>query len=116
MNYSEKLKDPRWKLKRQVILDRDNNTCQRCHWDDPKEMEVHHIKYTGEPWDAPNKDLITLCETCHESIEIKIYHGEEMTEKIIRRQFDSSEPEMDTLQIARQAIMEISTAFYSKKR
>jgi HNH endonuclease len=66
MNYSEKLKSPQWQKKRLEILQRDNFTCQLCS-DTETELQVHHLKYTGEPQDAPNEDLQTLCKHCHES-------------------------------------------------
>jgi hypothetical protein len=67
MNYSDKLKDPRWQKKRLEILQRDDFTCQFCH-DKETPLHVHHLKYTNEPWEAPNEDIITLCEHCHDYI------------------------------------------------
>jgi 5-methylcytosine-specific restriction endonuclease McrA len=67
--YSEKLKDGRWQMKRSQIIDRDGNRCQRCRAE--RDLEVHHIHYNGEPWEAYDEDLITLCECCHLSIHIK---------------------------------------------
>ena len=64
MTYSEKLKDQRWKRKRVDILIRDRHTCQICGYIGTK-VNVHHLKYTGDPWEAPNEDLITLCKECH---------------------------------------------------
>lgn len=75
MSYAEKLKDPRWQRKRLEILNRDNFRC-RCCGDDTTTLNVHHKSYFGEPWEAPNKSLVTLCEPCHkeesESINVKI--------------------------------------------
>ena len=62
--YSEKLKDPRWQKKRLEILNRDNFTCRNCRCTD-KTLHVHHVIYSGEPWDVKNEYLITLCESCH---------------------------------------------------
>ena len=34
-------------------------------------LDVHHIKYTNQfPWNAPDKDLITLCSECHKELHI----------------------------------------------
>lgn len=66
-SYEEKLKDFRWQRKRSQIIERDNNNCQRCHSEE--DLEVHHIHYSGEPWEAKDIDLITLCEYCHKSVE-----------------------------------------------
>jgi len=65
-NYSEKLKSPKWQKKRLEILQRDNFTCQICT-DSETELHVHHKKYTGEPFEAPAEDLITLCKCCHKA-------------------------------------------------
>lgn len=66
MNYSEKLKDPRWQKKRLEILSRDNFKCQCCGSGE-KELHVHHKQYsaTGNPWDIGNWALISLCYECH---------------------------------------------------
>ena len=68
MNYSEKLKDPRWQKKRLQILERDNFTCRNCNKDDI-ELVVHHLKYFRgrEPWEYADKYLITLCTFCHKA-------------------------------------------------
>ena len=69
MNYSEKLKDPRWQKKRLIVLERDNFACHFC-LDPKKTLHVHHIGYgDGEPWDVDDKLLITLCDECHKEEE-----------------------------------------------
>lgn len=63
--YIELLKDPRWQKKRLLILARDEWRCQEC-FDDRSTLHVHHRRYTGsKPWEAPDEDLVTLCEGCH---------------------------------------------------
>jgi hypothetical protein len=62
--YAEKLKDPRWQKKRLVILERDNWSCCHC-LDTETTLHVHHLRYSNDPWDAPDEDLKTLCEFCH---------------------------------------------------
>lgn len=69
--YSEKLKDPRWQKKRLEILQRDEFTCQNCG-DKENTLNVHHIAYSGEPWEAPNNLLITYCEECHKQEEVSV--------------------------------------------
>ena len=64
MTYAEKLKDPRWQRKRLEIFQRDGFACCWCKTTD-ETLVVHHLKYTGDPWEAPNEDLMTLCENCH---------------------------------------------------
>lgn len=70
-NYSEKLRSPMWQKKRLEILSRDNFTCYSCG-DTETELHVHHLKYTGEPYEAPNEDLQTLCKHCHSILEFLI--------------------------------------------
>lgn len=69
-SYSELLKDPRWQKRRLEILSRDNFTCQRCR-DDESTLHVHHKHYhKGRmPWDYEDRELVTLCEFCHEGID-----------------------------------------------
>jgi predicted nucleic-acid-binding Zn-ribbon protein len=69
MNYSDKLKDPRWQKKRLLIMSRDEFKCRMCG-DSESTLHVHHLKYSKDPWDVPNKDLITLCEDCHGFTEL----------------------------------------------
>ena len=64
--YAEKLKDPRWQRRRLEILERDDFSCQACGAED-KTLHVHHKWYVGEPWEAPDEALETLCEPCHTS-------------------------------------------------
>lgn len=70
MTYSEKLRDTRWKEKRQEILERDNYCCKLCN-DDNVVLNVHHKIYLDgkNPWDYPNDLLITYCVSCHYSEE-----------------------------------------------
>jgi hypothetical protein len=67
LTYSEKLRDPRWQQKRLRIFERDGWSCQRCH-STANTLHVHHRRYLpdAEPWDYPEKLLVTLCEFCHQ--------------------------------------------------
>lgn len=74
MSYYESLKDPRWQKRRLEIMQRDGFKCQLCG-NDKKTLNVHHLKYNGEPWEAEDKHLITLCEPCHfteESVDSRL--------------------------------------------
>lgn len=68
MKYNKKLKNPKWQKKRLKIMERDKFACVHCR-DEETTLNVHHKKYTGEPWDAPDEDLETVCEDCHSIIE-----------------------------------------------
>ena len=70
--YGAAILHPHWKKKRKEILARDQNRCVICHATDM--LQVHHRQYLfsksknifNEPWDYPNRLLITLCERCHQ--------------------------------------------------
>lgn len=73
-SYSDLLKDPRWQKRRLQIMQRDDFKCQLCG-DDKKTLNVHHLHYKGMPWEALDKHLITLCESCHrieEGVEVNV--------------------------------------------
>lgn len=74
MTYAEKLKDPKWQKKRLSIFERDNWTCQGCGRNDLS-LVIHHKDYLpgADPWDYPDEFLITLCETCHDKENQRLY-------------------------------------------
>jgi hypothetical protein len=57
--------NPKWLIKKDKILARDNYKCQIC--DSGKYLKVHHTYYDDKKpvWDYPDKSLITLCRICH---------------------------------------------------
>ncbi len=69
MDYSEQLKDKRWLTRRVDILRRDGYRCYLCGYFGPK-VSVHHRRYTGMAWEAPDEDLITLCKDCHSKLHV----------------------------------------------
>jgi len=78
--YKKQLNSPKWNTKRKKILKRDKYKCTICKG--KKNLEVHHTFYYDKfinPWNYPNKSLITLCNKCHSelherfSVEIKSY-------------------------------------------
>ncbi len=84
MTYQEKLLDPKWLAKRQRILKRDSYKCTACGSDE--ELRVHHTFYyrvPTDPWDYPNKSLITLCEKCH--YEYHVHNENTYKNKPVRR-------------------------------
>lgn len=68
--YAIKLLDPRWKIKRIDILERDNYQCRSCG-DKDNVLHVHHKFYidNNDPWDYDDSVLMTLCQACH-----KLHH------------------------------------------
>jgi len=63
--YSELLRDPRWQKRRLEVFQRDGWKCTFCESKD-KPLHVHHLRYSGAPWDSPESDLETLCCDCHD--------------------------------------------------
>jgi hypothetical protein len=65
----EQYRHPEWLSLRQVILDRDNNTCRICKTK-ATELHVHHLMYPKNKfvWQIDHKYLITVCRECHETI------------------------------------------------
>lgn len=66
IDYTEKLRDPRWQKRRLEVFNRENFTCQCCGTKE-ETLHVHHLVYRkDEPWESPDSDLECLCESCHE--------------------------------------------------
>jgi len=80
MDYSEKLKDPRWQKKRLQIFERDHWTCKYCG-EEENTLHLHHLFYFKgkEPWEINDGFLVTLCENCH--------HRDEECKKSIMESF-----------------------------
>lgn len=70
MNYSEKLKDPRWQRKRLEVLQRDDFTCLACGAKD-KQLHVHHCYYVSgrDPWEYDSDSMLTWCKDCHKKAD-----------------------------------------------
>lgn len=67
MNYSERLKDPRWQQMRLRTFERDNWKCRLCG-QTGKTLHAHHAAYhplAEGPWDYDPETIITLCNACH---------------------------------------------------
>ena len=70
--YGSTLLDPKWKIKRKEILERDQNKCVICKSE--QTLQVHDRQYHfsrflntfKNPWEYPNNLMITLCESCHQ--------------------------------------------------
>ena len=67
--YARDLKNPLWQKKKNMILERDNYTCQHCGATD-RTLHVHHKLYRKgvKPWQYDDAELLTLCEDCHDSV------------------------------------------------
>lgn len=63
---------------RRAVLVRDNYTCQGCGWtreqwtkDDPRHIELHHLKEHAKGGENTEENLLTLCNVCHDTIHSK---------------------------------------------
>lgn len=63
--YRQKLKDPRWQKKRLEVFQRAGWKCEACG-EETETLHVHHLAYRGEPWEAKDEDLESLCAECHD--------------------------------------------------
>lgn len=86
MNYQDQLQDERWWRKRLTILIRDKFRCQLCDYFGEK-VNVHHLKYTGMAWEAPDEDLITLCKNCHSKLHIDKWPCGKSLGEILREKY-----------------------------
>lgn len=65
---------PRWDAIRAEVLERDENTCQRCGYEgtavgDPaRRLEAHHVARHARPSLANASDVVTLCRPCHATV------------------------------------------------
>ncbi len=75
--YAEKLKDPRWQKKRLKILERAKWKCELCS-DEKTELHVHHLEYSGEPWEVSDDKLQCLCKHCHDLVTNHIGDSEDL--------------------------------------
>jgi hypothetical protein len=66
--YSEKLRDPRWQIKRLEAMQRADFECENCG-DRESTLHVHHNCYFKgrDPWEYDNSQLTVLCESCHQA-------------------------------------------------
>ena len=60
--YHEYLLSSDWQSKRQLVIERANEICERCH--EKKIVDVHHLTYENV-FDEPLEDLQGLCRICH---------------------------------------------------
>lgn len=68
--YRKLLKDDRWNQRRIEIMRRDGFRCCRCGA--KSKLNVHHrwYIYGRQPWQYPDRCLVTLCEKCHHHVHL----------------------------------------------
>lgn len=81
LTYAEKLRDVRWKRRRDELLRRSNWTCAECReplLEGCMDLQVHHVVYITalDPWMYPDELLLVLCDWHHkerQAVEQAIY-------------------------------------------
>ena len=65
--YREYLNSPEWHEKKRQRMQIDNFTCQMCGCKGSKlnPLNVHHMSYHHLYHEDVQKDLVTLCRSCH---------------------------------------------------
>lgn len=114
MTYAEKLKDPRWQKKRLEILERDNWCCQLC-FDKNTTLHVHHLKYSGEPWNTKNDDLLTYCEHCHSIIEFNKKEEKIIPLKVFKGYIDDNQVKLCLVYFDENGGRYVDVYIYNKK-
>jgi hypothetical protein len=57
------------------VYSRDNNTCRLCNWsmadwseNDPRILELHHLKQHAKKGENTSENLIVICNKCHDDV------------------------------------------------
>ena len=68
--YREYLKSDEWKRKRNRRIEIDGNRCQccGCRGTMRNPLDVHHLTYHSIYHEDVDKDLVTLCRSCHQGM------------------------------------------------
>jgi hypothetical protein len=93
--YSEKLKDPRWQRAKATTMLRDDFTCRACGCN-TRQLQVHHMAYVGDPWEAPPEALVTLCDSCH-----GVYHSGPNGARVVTASIGRQATELETAKVER---------------
>jgi hypothetical protein len=65
---------PRWEALREATLERDDYTCQRCGYEQPRRgdpergLEAHHLAPHGTVSLETLEEVVTLCRPCHATL------------------------------------------------
>jgi hypothetical protein len=72
-NYKKSKPTDAWLKAKQACLKRNKYTCQRCEKKGPqgKGLTAHHIIPRAEDGSDELSNLITLCDPCHDYVEIQ---------------------------------------------
>ena len=76
LTYEELLNKPKWRKKRNQILEKYGHVCSICK--STVKLQVHHLYYEKDqngkwknPWNYPDEAFAVLCEDCHKKMHNK---------------------------------------------
>ncbi len=110
--YGKLLLDLRWKAKAQKIKKRDRNKCTVCG--STKRLLVHHTYYYKNkvnPWEYPDKSLLTLCKSCHDDYH---RHFENIYINKRKRQNTNNKPKKPVVQKEPEQLIHKNGCLYKK--
>ena len=99
--YAKKLQTTEWMVFRKMVYARDGYRCTYdCGWTKDREIPLvaHHKVYYMidgefvEPWDYSLDDMITLCQTCHDTYHIGFGYSMPIIDKNINKVLNEDEP------------------------
>jgi len=64
LHYGDYLRSERWAQLRDAAIKKAEGRCQVCN--SPEELNVHHRDYGRLGEDGEERDLVVLCQVCHE--------------------------------------------------
>lgn len=72
-SYQDHLDSDKWKEFRLNILEKYNNTCQKCGSKfDARDLHVHHLHYRSFG-NEKDEDVLLVCVKCHEEIHGRVF-------------------------------------------
>lgn len=69
VKYVDQLNNPLWQKRRLEIFEKAGWRCEICQKQE-ETLHVHHLIYKSGhlPWEYSDKELVSLCKDCHESV------------------------------------------------
>ena len=68
--YQDYLRSPTWQAKRSKTFAMTNHKCVNCG---KNATQCHHLSYVNLGKEKPGRDIVPLCERCHNRVHFKKY-------------------------------------------
>lgn len=72
--------------RKEYVRQRDGKRCRMCGTD--KSLHVHHIRYKSEGGKHGERNLVTLCLTCHDRVHGQKRHWQPVLVELIRYHYE----------------------------